>query len=726
MPYPMATSDDPSNIKLSSSPTELLLRNSYLATALPIQYVVLVIPSAVEIIFSTSLIYTNRGAGRRHLLLTVEGWSYLTLAILDLISHILPAARDNLKTFETLDIIVGAASSLPILFYTTFLFLFTRAELFESLPSRFRKIAQPMLLFFIPAIIILNELASLLGITRRESSIDLPVPATDTGSIFIGFRTNHDHDLWTFFTSITLSLFTIYQAINFCLAFFRLINALRGQRNLEASSSDQAYLFKGIGWVSGGLKLGIVETIVGFAHTGYSGTLIRRVLRLLARACLCIGVVKGLDTVENFAVFRAENGFFGKRNEKHGDSRFRALISNPQPNTFRQLSPSATEFHTATRALGRGIAPRATSGLPGMNQLASFKTEPPAQRVTIHFAQGTPLLHMRRFSSLDVASPNSSINSQPGADESSAGDDSTLSSNNSRTGLRGSILPGTLSAASESSGDSLHVVHELTSQFPALPPRALVERNSMIPTPRGRSRRKVSGLVPWPETEEEFSTERRTPIPSPLRSRNTRNYSIPLSLQTTDSDGYTFTSTPGITIRESEPSTQQTTPATSVYDLDKGKTQDEVHRRSLLRPRNVPSQWLESSASGVVERYRRPSAMSFVTSPTAIPPHMRRDSDVSKARSLYDETDAVPNSGKDPFVGEMNRKRSSVARIKGVGKVNRRYTPTPVWGETRGSIYIEPIMIPPKAAGISNVQIIQGDEGDERDFATASTSGVYG
>lgn len=671
---------------------------------------VLVIPSAVEIIFSTSLIFTKRGAGRRHLLLTVEGWSYLTLAIFDLISHMLPAARDNLRTFETMDVIVGVASSLPILFYTTFLFLFTRAELFESLPSRFRKIAQPMLLFFIPAIITLNELASLFGITHR---------ATDNGSIFIGFRTDRDHDLWTFFTSITLSLFTIYQAINFCLAFFRLINALRGQRNLDASSSDEAYLFRGIGWISGGLKLGAIETVVGFAHTSFSGALIRRVLRLLARACLCIGVVKGLDTHENFALFQAENGFPGKRKEKRSDSRFRPLISNPQSSTFRQLSPSATEFHTATRALGRGIAPRATSGLPGMNQLASLKTEPPSQRVTIHFAQGTPLLQMRRFSSLDIASPNASVTSLPGADDSSAGNDSIPSSYNSSTGLRGSILPGTLNAASESSGDSLHAVHELASQFPALPPRALVERNSMIPTPRGKSRRKVSGLVPWPETEEEFSTERRTPIPSPLRSRSMRNYSIPLSLQTTDSDGYTFTSTPGITMRESEPSTQQTTPATSIYDLDKGKTQDEVRRRSLPRPRNVPSQWLESSTSGVVERSRRPSAMSFVASPTAIPPHMRRDSDVSKARSLYDETDAMPNSGKDPFVGEMDRKRSSVARIKSVGKVNRRYTPTPVWGETRGSIYIEPIMIPPKAAEISNVQIIQGDD-DGRDFATGS------
>ncbi|KAK0469632.1 uncharacterized protein EV420DRAFT_52782 [Desarmillaria tabescens] len=687
-----------------------------------IQYVVLVIPSAVEIIFSTSLIFTNRGAGRRHLLLTVEGWSYLTLAILDLISHILPAARDNLRTFEVLDIVVAVASSLPILFYTAFLFFFARAELLESLPSRFRKIAQPMLLFFVPVIITLNELASLFGITHRVN---------DSGSIFIGFKTDRDRDLWTFLTSMTLSLFTVYQLINFCLAFFRLVNALRQQRNLETSSSDQAYLFRGIGWISAGLKLGAIETVVGFAHTTFSGALIRRILRLLARACLCIGIVKGVDIVENFAQFRAEYRHSGSKNEKHGDSNFRPLISNPRLSTFRQLSPSATEFHTTPRGPGRGTAPRATSGLSGLNALNSLKTEPLAQRVTIDFAQGAPLLQMRPFSSLDVPNPDTLVTSRPGVDGSSSEDNSISSSNNSEerrfssTAPRGSIpdaaLSGTLSLVSESSTDSLNAVHKLASQFPALPPRAAVERNSVTPASRRKSGRKVSGLVPWPEVEEGFSTPRRVPIPSPLRSR--RNYSIPLSLQSTDSDGYTFTSTPGITMR-SELSTQQTTPATSVYEPDKGKTQDEIHRRPLPRPRNIPSQWLESSTSGV-ERYRRPSAVSFVSSPTAIPFHMRQDSDVSKTSSLYDETDAVPST-KDPFVGQTNmnltRPSSSVPRIKNVGKVTRRYTPTPVWGETRSSIYIEPIMIPPKAAGFSNVQIIQGDD-DERDFS--SRSSVY-
>ena len=65
------------------------------------------------------------------------------------------------------------------------------------------------------------------------------------------------------------------------------------QRDLEAASSDEAYLFKGIGWMSVGLKLGAVETVIGFAQAGFGGVLTRRILRLLCRACLCIGILKG-------------------------------------------------------------------------------------------------------------------------------------------------------------------------------------------------------------------------------------------------------------------------------------------------------------------------------------------------------------------------------------------------------------------------------------------------
>lgn len=109
----------------------------------------------------------------------------------------------------------------------------------------------------------------------------------------IGFASDKDQLLWTFFTSTCLALLTAYQAINFMFAFYRLIRAFIDQRRIETTESDERRLFKGIGWISGALKLGAIETVVGFAQGGFGGALIRRILRFLARAILCIGLYKG-------------------------------------------------------------------------------------------------------------------------------------------------------------------------------------------------------------------------------------------------------------------------------------------------------------------------------------------------------------------------------------------------------------------------------------------------
>lgn len=108
-----------------------------------------------------------------------------------------------------------------------------------------------------------------------------------------GFKTDRDQLLWTFFTSLTLALLTAYQAINFILAFYRLTKVFFDQRRIETGSTEEIHLFRGIGWISGGYKLGTIETVVGFAGGGFGGALTRRILRLLARAFLCIGLVKG-------------------------------------------------------------------------------------------------------------------------------------------------------------------------------------------------------------------------------------------------------------------------------------------------------------------------------------------------------------------------------------------------------------------------------------------------
>lgn len=52
-------------------------------------------------------------------------------------------------------------------------------------------------------------------------------------------------------------------------------------------------LFKGIGWMNGGIKLGAIETVIGFVFNGVPIAYVRRVMRMLSRALLSIGVAKG-------------------------------------------------------------------------------------------------------------------------------------------------------------------------------------------------------------------------------------------------------------------------------------------------------------------------------------------------------------------------------------------------------------------------------------------------
>lgn len=123
---------------------------------------------------------------RKHLLLTAEGWIYLLLSVLQMISEIVPAVRDNLnarRAFDTgigtssqdfslgaiLIFTPGVASFLPLFFYTFFFFIFTSNELLETLPNRITNIAKYSLVLFIPAIVVFNEIASFTGVVIRES-----------------------------------------------------------------------------------------------------------------------------------------------------------------------------------------------------------------------------------------------------------------------------------------------------------------------------------------------------------------------------------------------------------------------------------------------------------------------------------------------------------------------------------------------------------------------------
>jgi hypothetical protein len=122
--------------------------------------------------------------------------------------------------------------------------------------------------------------------------VDPPLPGKD--HVRVTFRDDRARFVWPFFSSVTLALFTLFQASCFCFAFYRLMRALWIQRKFEADSKDAAVLFRGIGWINAGIKLGAIETVVGFVfYGGIPIAYVRRILRMLSRAFLSIGVAKG-------------------------------------------------------------------------------------------------------------------------------------------------------------------------------------------------------------------------------------------------------------------------------------------------------------------------------------------------------------------------------------------------------------------------------------------------
>jgi len=98
-----------------------------------------------------------------------------------------------------------------------------------------------------------------------------------------------------FLRSISLALLVIYQVITFLVFFIRLASCMLAQYNIEdrAAAEWEGILYRGLGWLAVGAKISAVETAVGFATTSFGVILTRRVLRMIGRACIIIGVIKG-------------------------------------------------------------------------------------------------------------------------------------------------------------------------------------------------------------------------------------------------------------------------------------------------------------------------------------------------------------------------------------------------------------------------------------------------
>ena len=130
---------------------------------------------------------------------------------------------------------------------------------------------------------ILRPIISCLGQTRT---------ATGREIIIVGFTND---TVRSFMDGLVLVLFVVFQALNFGAIFLRLVKAFLNQRQIDtaAGGDNEVQLFNGSGWVAGGIKLGAVEAVIGFAQGGFGEALTRRILRFLGRACLIIGVLKG-------------------------------------------------------------------------------------------------------------------------------------------------------------------------------------------------------------------------------------------------------------------------------------------------------------------------------------------------------------------------------------------------------------------------------------------------
>ncbi|TFK67610.1 hypothetical protein BDN72DRAFT_960853 [Pluteus cervinus] len=475
-----------------------------------LQNQVLFIPSGVEVIVTSALLFSRHQSNRRHYLLVLEGWAYFALALLELLSHILPAAREDPNVFRIMDTVLAAASSIPLLFYMTFLYLLTRRELLPLLPNRFQRLLQLLLIIFIPAVLTFNTLGGFIGISRRIIHIG------NESVLAIGFANQRDSMLWVFFNSLALALYIAFQAAVFVLVFYRLLRAFLDQRRIENADADEAHLYKGTGWISGAVKLGAIETTIGFVQEGFGGVMTRRILRLVARGTMVIGVFKGLDTAEDFNQIRRE--LSDNRGKGYQQSSGRQVIS--KPSAFRQLSPTATSFHAEPRAIdGQAGDAYAMRDDPGMQQFANVRDR--RQRVTVVFSQGAPTLQMR-FSALDLPSPATIV------DRVKSPQSEWLSS-----------AYNTPSAATFSQNNSItqrsSYSRELADQFATLlrPPPSAASRDFkgkqptrgpdsglLAPTPRWgdpytSTSRSPSYTVSRPSRSSSVSSTRRKPVPTP-------------------------------------------------------------------------------------------------------------------------------------------------------------------------------------------------------------------
>ncbi|KIJ39212.1 hypothetical protein M422DRAFT_49719 [Sphaerobolus stellatus SS14] len=362
-----------------------------------IQSLILVIPPALELLFSLTLAFTPNTSlrGQKRWLLVLDGVSFFALALLDVLAHSIPAISTSITPFTIIDLTIAAASFLPLLSYTLFLTLFARSTLIQAFPTRFRRILQITLFALIPFIIASNALGSLLGIAHNFVTLPSTPPRLVLGIRWLSKTYQH---IAAFFSFFGVTLLTVFQAAVFTLAFTRCVRAFVDARKAEpapnsAHAKEEIHMFRGMGWVAAGLKLGAIESVIGFAEGEFGVVVIRRVIRFFGRGALIIGVIKGMNTVEDFT--RLDPELNARRNSTatmnssrqllhtitsklnmsnaadmverkptRTGSVNRLMISNPRTSTFVHMSPGTTATFYASKGNTSFNAPAPSQSMP--------------------------------------------------------------------------------------------------------------------------------------------------------------------------------------------------------------------------------------------------------------------------------------------------------------------------------------------------------------------------
>ncbi|KAG6380206.1 hypothetical protein JVT61DRAFT_8297 [Boletus reticuloceps] len=283
-----------------------------------------------------------------------------------MLSHVIPAARISFSVFRVLNFVIGAASFTPILFYSIYLYRLSFCDFIPTLPRRLQPYLEILIPILLVIAIVINGVSSFVGIHLGTAPNQLVVVqfAYDSKS------------LWFSLSRSSLAIYALIQFTFFLLTFSRFSRAFLEQRRIELTHSDEYHYFNGITWITVGVVIGVAETIPGFTRVTFCAVLARRILRLVARAILMFGLLKGLDVTDNF-----EN----LTDELRGPSRISGRISHMLgiKNTFRRISHSNSE---ASR----------------VDEYPTAGKQRRDQRVTVHYEKGQAPLLQIRFSAFDL------------------------------------------------------------------------------------------------------------------------------------------------------------------------------------------------------------------------------------------------------------------------------------------------------------------------------------